>query len=135
MRNILHKMGIRIILNLFIVVSLVSCSKSAGEGGTSSIQGKVFGYDINTASVVTDSAYVQDARVYITYGDGTTVDNDVRTSYTGDYIFRGLRKGIYTIFVYSQCNDCPFNQEVVKQTIEITENKQELVAPDFKIFD
>ncbi len=128
-------MIVRVVLNLFIVVCLASCAKDAGEGGTSSIQGKIFGYDINAAGVVTDSAYVQDARVYISYGDGTTVDNDVRTSYTGDYIFRGLRKGIYTIFVYSQCNDCPFNQEVVKQTFEITENKQEVIVPDLKIFD
>jgi hypothetical protein len=120
-----------------VVVSLMfaSCAKEAGDGGTSSIQGKVFGYDVNTSGIVTDSAYVQDARVYITYGDGTTVDDDVRTSFTGDYVFRGLRKGKYTIFVYSQCNSCPFNQEVVKQTVEITDNKQEVTAPDLKIFD
>jgi hypothetical protein len=125
----------RIIPAIVIAIGLISCSKEAGEGGTSSIQGKIFGYDVNTSGIVTDSAYVQDARVYITYGDGTTVDDDIRTSYTGDYIFRGLRKGKYTIFVYSQCNSCPFNQEVVKQTVEITENKQEVIAPDIKIFD
>lgn len=125
----------RIIPVMAIAIGLISCSKEAGEGGTSSIQGKIFGYDVNTSGIVTDSAYVQDARVYISYGDGTTVDDDVRTSYTGDYIFRGLRKGKYTIFVYSQCNSCPFNQEVVTQTVEITDNKQEVTAPDIKIFD
>lgn len=125
----------QIILVLLISIGMISCSKEPGEGGTSSIKGKIFGYDINTSGVITDSAYVQDARVYITYGDGTTVDDDVRTSYSGDYIFRGLRKGNYTIFVYSQCNSCPFNQEVIKQIIEITENKQEVMAPDLKIFD
>jgi hypothetical protein len=125
----------RIIPALVIAMGLISCSKEAGEGGTSSIQGKIFGYDVNTSGIVTDSAYVQDARVYISYGDGTTVDDDVRTSYTGDYVFRGLRKGKYTIFVYSQCNSCPFNQEVVTQTVEITDNKQEVTAPDIKIFD
>lgn len=125
----------RIIPVMAIAIGLISCSKEAGEGGTSSIQGKIFGYDVNTSGIVTDSAYVQDARVYISYGDGTTVDDDVRTSYTGEYIFRGLRKGKYTIFVYSQCNSCPFNQEVVKQTVEITDNKQEVTAPDLKIFD
>jgi hypothetical protein len=125
----------RIIPVMAIAIGLISCSKEAGEGGTSSIQGKIFGYDVNTSGIVTDSAYVQDARVYISYGDGTTVDDDVRTSYTGDYVFRGLRKGKYTIFVYSQCNSCPFNQEVVKQTVEITDNKQEVTAPDLKIFD
>lgn len=125
----------RIIPAIVLAIGLISCSKEAGEGGTSSIQGKIFGYDVNTSGIVTDSAYVQDARVYISYGGGTTVDGDVRTSYTGDYVFRGLRKGKYTIFVYSQCNNCPFNQEVVKQTVEITDNKQEVTAPDLKIFD
>mgnify|MGYP002655173270 CR=1 FL=1 len=125
----------QIIFAVTLAVGFTSCSKEAGEGGTSSIQGKIFGYDVNTSGIVTDSAYVQGARVYITYGEGTTVDDDVRTSYTGDYIFRGLRKGKYTIFVYSQCNGCPFNQEVVKQTIEITDNKQVVIAPDIKIFD
>jgi hypothetical protein len=125
----------RIFSAILVVSCLASCSKEAGEGGTSSIQGKIFGYDINNSGIVTDSAYVQDARVFITYGDGTTVDDDVRTSHTGDYIFRGLRKGKYTIFVYSQCNSCPFNQEVVTQTVEITDNKQEVIVPDIKIFD
>jgi hypothetical protein len=125
----------QIILATIISFCLISCSKEAGEGGSSTIKGKVFGYDINTSGVITDSAYVQDARVYISYGSSTTVDDDIRTSFTGDYIFRGLRKGTYTIFVYSQCNSCPFNQEVVKQTIEITDNRQEVVVPDFKIFD
>ena len=121
----------------FLVLTLVfsSCSKEAGQGGSSIISGKVYGYDINPNSIVTDSAYVQDARVYISYGDGTTVDDDTRTSYTGEYTFRGLRKGTYTIFTYSQCNDCPFNQEVVKETITIGSNKEEVIAPDLVIYD
>lgn len=120
---------------IFICVLIISCSKEPGEGGTSSIKGKVFGYDINQSGNITDSAYVQDARVYISYGDSPHVDNDVRTSFTGDYIFRGLRKGKYTLFVYSQCNSCPFNQEVKVQTVEITKNRQEITANEFKIFD
>lgn len=127
----------RIIVFLFCAFSLLlsSCAKEAGEGGSSSIKGRVLGYDINTSGVITDSAVVQDARVYISYGDNTTVDEDTRSSYTGEYVFRGLQKGKYTIFTYSQCNDCPFNQEVKKQVVEITEANQEVLVPDIVIFD
>jgi hypothetical protein len=126
-----------VLKNIFFIATLFlfSCKKEAGEGGTASIKGRVWGYDINTSGIVTDSAEVQDARVYISYGDNTTVDDDTRSSYTGEYIFRGLQKGTYTVFVYSQCNDCPFNQEVVKQTIEITDNGKEVSVPDLIIFD
>jgi hypothetical protein len=114
---------------------LGSCAKEAGEGGSSSIKGRIFGYDINTAGIVTDSAAVQDTRVFISYGDNSTVDDDTWSSYTGEYVFRGLQKGKYTIFVYSQCDTCPFNQEVKKQVVEITEKNQEVLAPDIVIFD
>jgi len=127
----------RIIGFLFCSFSLLlsSCAKEAGEGGSSTIKGRIYGYDINTSGVVTDSAVVQDVRVYISYGDNSTVDDDTRSSYTGEYVFRGLHKGKYTVFVYSQCNDCPFNQEVKKQVVEITEANQEVLVPDIVIFD
>ena len=127
----------RIIVFLSCSFSLLlsSCAKEAGEGGSSTIKGRIYGYDINTSGVVTDSAVVQDVRVYISYGDNSTVDDDTRSSYTGEYVFRGLHKGKYTVFVYSQCNDCPFNQEVKKQVVEITEKNQEVIAPDIVIFD
>ena len=123
-------------LNLFIVcLSLTSCSKEPGEGGSSSISGKVFGYDINTAGVITDSAYAGDYRVFISYGDEGTADNDIRTSYTGDYSFKGLQKGKYCVYVFSQCDTCVFNQNYLTQVVEITKNNQEIALPDFKIFD
>jgi hypothetical protein len=127
----------RIIGFLFCSFSLLlsSCAKEAGEGGSSTIKGRIYGYDINTSGVVTDSAVVQDVRVYISYGDNSTVDDDTRSSYTGEYVFRGLHKGKYTVFVYSQCNDCPFNQEVKKQVVEITEKNEEVIVSDFVIFD
>jgi hypothetical protein len=127
----------RIIGFLFCSFSLLlsSCAKEAGEGGSSTIKGRIYGYDINTSGVVTDSAVVQDVRVYISYGDNSTVDDDTRSSYTGEYVFRGLHKGKYTVFVYSQCNDCPFNQEVKKQVVEITEKNEDVIVPDFVIFD
>ncbi len=137
LQKIQHTMQLKIQFTLlaFILLFFGSCTKEAGEGGSSTLKGRIYGYDINTSGIVTDSAAVQDARVYISYGDNTTVDDDTRSSYTGEYAFRGLRKGTYTIFVYSQCNDCPFNQEVKKQVVEITEANQEVLVPDIVIFD
>jgi hypothetical protein len=112
-----------------------SCKKEPGEGGSSSISGKVFGYDINTAGVITDSTYAGDYRVYISYGDAGTADNDVRTSYTGEYSFNGLQKGKYCVYVFSQCDTCVFNQNYFTQVVEITKNNQEITLPDFKIYD
>lgn len=119
----------------FVLLILSSCSKEPGEGGSSSISGKVFGYDVNTSGVITDSAYAGDYRVYISYGDAGTADNDIRTSYTGDFSFNGLRKGKYCVYVFSQCDTCVFNQNYITQVVEITKNKQHVVLPDFKIFD
>ena len=118
-----------------ICLFAVSCSKEPGEGGSSSISGKVFGYDINTAGVITDSAYAGDYRVFISYGDEGTADNDIRTSYTGEYSFKGLQKGKYCVYVFSQCDTCVFNQNYEAQVVEITKNNQEIVLPVFKIFD
>jgi hypothetical protein len=123
------------LLSILSLFTLISCSKEAGEGGSASISGKVFGYDVNTSGVITDSAYAGDYRVYISYGDNSAADNDVRTSYSGDYTFKGLRKGNYKVYVFSQCDTCVFNQNYLVQDVEITSNKQDLILPDFVIYD
>ena len=112
-----------------------SCEKEAGEGGLATIKGKVYGYDYNASGVLHDSGYVGDIRVFISYGDHTWVDDDVRTSYTGEYAFRGLQKGKYKLSVISKCDSCNFNQEYKIQHAEITETDQELSLPDFIIRD
>lgn len=114
---------------------LTSCSKEVGDGGLATIQGKVYGNDINPEGQIKGSGYLGDARVYISYGESNFVDNETRTSYSGDFRFENLTKGSYTIFVYSQCNSCLFNQEVVIQKAEITETKQVVILPDFVIND
>ena len=128
----MHRIFILLFLTAFLITA---CSKEPGVGGSASISGKVFGYDINTLGVITDSAYAGDYRVFISYGDNNASDNDIRTSYTGDFSFKGLRKGLYRVYVYSQCDTCTFNQSYSVQEVEITSNKQELTLPDFVIYD
>ncbi len=117
------------------IILFVSCNKEPGEGGAGKISGKLFGYDINSEGIVTDSGYAGGYRVYISYGTEGNANNDVRTSYNGQYEFTGLKKGTYTIFAYSQCDACLFNQTSVKQTVTLSSNKDEVVVPDLVIFD
>ena len=120
---------------IMIISLLNACGVEPGEGGLATIRGKVYGYDINSAGRILDSGYVGDRRVYIAYGNHTWADDDVRTSYTGEYAFRGLQKGTYTLWVFSQCDTCPFDLNYVKKEVQITSYKQELVVPDFIIYD
>lgn len=120
---------------LFLSVSAIfslssSCNKSAGQGGTSIIKGKVYVQNYNSSGTAITSEYFgQDFDVYIIYGaDGTYFNDKIATSYDGSFEFPYLAKGKYQIFVYSKCfntvqNPCPSGQETVLVSAEITENK------------
>ena len=110
---------------------MISCNKEPGEGGTSTITGKVYRYEVNALGEILDEYYISDKDVYIIYGTEDQIyDNDFSTSYDGSYEFKGLRKGTYTIFTYSVCLTCPNEEEIISQTVEITENKQTIVLDD-----
>ena len=103
----MKKIGI-ILSVLFLVVA---CSKQPGEGGTSSIVGKVKMMDLTHLDVPGSESietlteyYVADKKVYIIYGDeGEIYDDSFETTWDGSYRFEFLRKGKYTLFVYSEC--------------------------------
>ena len=117
--------------SIFAFFSLISsCNKSAGEGGTSIIKGKVYVQNYNVSGTAITAEYDgQDVDVYIIYGaDGTYFNDKIATSYDGSFEFPFLAKGKYQIFVYSKCfnsaeNPCPSGQETMLVSAEITENK------------
>jgi hypothetical protein len=123
------------LLAILLLTAFIACEKGPGEGGTSKIRGKVYGYNYNsTFTFITDSGYVPDEDVYIIYGDEKTFDDDQKTNYDGTYEFRYLRKGKYTLYVYSDDSlNGGFGIVPVIQTIEITDNRSVLEMPDFKI--
>jgi hypothetical protein len=63
-----------LIFSTLVVLLLVSsCAKDAGEGGTSSIKGKVWGkYYNKTFTSLIGETYAPDKDVYIIYGDDAT---------------------------------------------------------------
>jgi hypothetical protein len=134
------------ILSLIIAISilsfLLSCNKSAGQGGTSIIKGKIYIQNYNVSGTAITSEYFgQDVDVYIIYGaDGTYFNDKIATSYDGSFEFPFLAKGKYQIFVYGKCfnsaeNPCPSGQETLLVSTEITKNKSTIDVGTITIKD
>jgi len=129
----IHKLYLKLILVGFLFISY-GCEKEAGEGGTSSITGKVLITDYDNEGNFLGSYYGNDEDIYIIYGKNTgPYDDNYKTSYDGSYSFKYLNKGFYRIFAYSDCDSCLSGEEAVFLEIEITENKKEYVLEDLVI--
>jgi len=90
---------------LFIMLSFfagTACKKPPGKGGNSSIRGniKLMKYDPSTQTFRLQYP-AKEVDVYIIYGNDVSYGDRIRTDYEGDFEFKYLRKGDYTIYVYS----------------------------------
>ncbi len=120
------------ILTLFLTQQ--SCTKEEGEGGTSSISGRV--YVVNYYSypiAIKDTCYAQEEDVYIIYGDDKVYSDRFETHYDGTYRFQYLRKGKYSVFAYSEDSAMGSQDIPVIREVEITDNNQEVETEDMYI--
>lgn len=130
-------MNKHLITLFFLIVAnsllFVSCSKDPGEGGTASIKGRIYVRDFNSEyTSVHHEYYGADEDVFIIYGDHQGYDDKTTTDYNGYFRFDNLRKGKYTVYIYSDdttyyTNWSPDNPEItsIVKEVEITENGQE----------
>ena len=125
----------RLTLSLFLVLTLLfqSCSKDEGVGGLATLEGKVFIQEFNGSGIMVAEYYAPEERVYIVYGNNEIYDDETRTHYDGGFRFEYLRKGIYTIFAYSDCPTCPGETEAIMQTVEINDRKATITMEDLVI--
>ncbi len=117
-------------LFLLILSSAYSCKKEEGEGGQARILGKVYSYDVNKSMLHTDSGYIADTRVFISYGSDGMVDDDTRTSFDGSFEFKWLQKGDYTVWVIGQCDTCNSGQSIDSVHVVIADKKQSVATRD-----
>lgn len=93
-----------ILISLFLtsIFLFAACKKKEGEGGKYSIKGTVSAkyYDQNL-SVYTGEKNAADEDVFIIYGNEAGYGDKVSTDYKGQFEFRYLRSGNYTVFVYA----------------------------------
>jgi hypothetical protein len=124
---------------LLLSLTLSSCKKVEGTGGSSTISGKITALDYNNAGVFQEKTYdAADQDVFIIYGDGNTTQNDkVSTSYDGTFEFRYLEKGNYTIFVYEKCfgNDCISSSTSILKKVTVSKNKEAVKVGTINIKD
>lgn len=137
-------MKLRIILwTLSIALSVASCKKEPGEGGNSSIRGKVtkeLRVVLNNPATAIDTFPAADEDVFIIYGDHVSPDERVQTNYNGEFEFLYLRPGKYKVYVFSRDTNTvavPWGEDhmTVLRELEITDTKQEVVAADMRIYD
>lgn len=129
----------RILIPSLIIVSALffcACEKEAGEGGTSSVFGKVYVKDYNsTYTVLQEEYYAPKEDVYIVYGDDRTYSEHVETNYDGTFEFKFLRKGTYHIYVYSEDSTLQSSAKyAVIRDVEITKNGEDVEVPTMVIY-
>jgi hypothetical protein len=116
---------------------MFSCSKDAGEGGNSTIYGKIITYNYNAEFTNLRGIYPgADEDVYIIYGSDRSYSQRIRSNYDGIYEFKYLRPGDYTIYVYSKDSTLTLVSGIkpVIQKVKIDKDKQTVEAADMKIF-
>jgi len=122
---------------LIIGLSLISCEKQEGPGGTSSITGKVVvrQYNANFTALLESPFYAPNEDVFIIYGDDPVFGDKTSTNYDGIYRFEYLREGSYTVYAYSEDSaNYPTQREIaVMKQVEITKRNQEVTVPNIII--
>jgi len=116
---------------------LLSCTKEAGEGGNSTIYGKIIAHNYNAEFTNLKGIYpAADEEVYIIYGDDRSYGERVRSNYEGIYEFKYLRPGNYTIYAYSKDSTLTMASEMyaVIRNVKIDKDRQTVQAEDMKIF-
>jgi hypothetical protein len=127
------KNTLSIVMLLCLLSAWTSCKKAPGYGGLASIIGKVYVYDYNNSNVLEAEGYTADMDVYISTEETPGQLDKVGTDINGAYLFDGLRKGSYTVWVFEDCDKCTDNKQVVKQSVNIEKNNSRIELPDFKI--
>lgn len=101
-----NKLTMKIKSVLFFLMgafAFISCTKEPGVGGSATISGKLHAIYVEEGSFDTlETSAFPDQRVYIIYGDGSTQDDDTRTSPDGSFKFQFLNPGDYSIYSYSE---------------------------------
>ena len=131
------KTSIFLVLFSPLVAVFASCEKEPGEGGLATIQGRIWGRDLDNDGFPKENGegYLGGERVYIGVAAAARTDyfETVRTSYDGTYTFPFLRKGDYRVWVFSRCDSCQLEDTVRMQTVTIRERKETVTVPDMTV--
>jgi hypothetical protein len=121
-------MRTKILFLLSFAVLFFSCKKEEGEGGMATIKGSIWvrDWDKNFNLMMYEYPGL-DEDVFIVYGDQVGYGDKLSTDLNGNFEFKYLRKGTYTIYALSDTLpsvNVSYAQFPVAVKIEISEKKQ-----------
>lgn len=121
-------MRIKLLLILSFSFLIFSCKKEEGEGGMATIKGNIWvrDWDKNFNLMMYEYPGL-DEDVFIVYGDKVGYGDKLSTDLNGNFEFKYLRKGTYTIYALSDTlpsANASYIQYPVAVKIEISEKKQ-----------
>lgn len=126
-----------ILITVMAFLAATSCEKEAGDGGSSTLYGKIIAHDYNAEFTKLKGIYpAADEDVFIIYGNDRSFSQRIRTNYNGVYEFKYLRPGKYTLFAYSKDSTLTLPSEMyaVLKQVTISKNKETVEVDEIKIF-
>jgi hypothetical protein len=134
----------KIIFLLAFTAVFSACKKDPGTGGAGTISGtilKEYRVVLTNPATAIYTVPAADVEVYIVYGEHLSPDDKVMSDYEGNFEFRNLRKGKYTVYTYSRDTlgqnpptSDPMKMVVLKE-VELTDNDDHAVVSDLTIYD
>ena len=122
-----------LIILLLSLAVFAACTKGPGTGGRASIKGKVYARNYSNSFQLNDSGYLGAQKVYLKYGDEVGVGDNVDTDADGVFLFPYLRKGKYTVYVYTKTLANNTLDSAILKTVNIDDKKQVLEVSQFEI--
>jgi hypothetical protein len=127
---------------VFMCLLGLGCNKLPGDGGQAFVRGKVekeVRLVLSNPSTVVATYPAADEDVFILYGENISPDDRVLTNYDGEFEFQFLRKGKYTIYVYSEDTIAsgatdPSRMPVIVD-FEITDKKEDIDLGTLRIYE
>lgn len=126
------------LLSIFFAFTGISCEKTEGEGGTSTIMGRVKVKNYNSDFTIKFGEYYSAGEdVYIIYGNDSIYSDDFKTGIDGWYRFEYLNKGKYKIYAISadSTRTSPSGEVPVIKEVVIDDNNSTVIVDDIVIFD
>ena len=128
----------KLLLSLIIIIGFYSCEKPEGIGGNAEIKGMVTIRLYDPDFKVLQAAYpAANENVYIIYGDESTVSDNTKTSYSGDFSFPYLREGNYSVFAYSESSlsNSPSGKVPTEKKVTLSSNKDKYDVGEIIIYE
>jgi hypothetical protein len=114
-----------------------ACKKEPGIGGDASISGSVFVHHYNSTFTQFISEYPgADVYVYLIFGNDISYSKRIKTTYDGQFEFKFLYPGDYTVYVYSIDSTLTIAGGTipVTQNVTINSRKQTVAIDTLNIF-